>query len=218
MTEYDRLRPGDFARNDAFYRERPNTEDAWYSSELKSDAYWKMLNISVESGVSIRGSSCLDVGCGTGDLSKILRKLNIREYLGVDIYKPSLVEAKKKYPKEDFVLADILTGTLDNFRDRFDYVFASGVLTNPSDADNYDYMRAMLSKMWEFAGVGLAFNFLFKDIFNQEEDKQNLFYYDESRVNEICKEIDPNADIHTVHDDLGQLHMHMIRPGLQTAA
>lgn len=67
-------------------------------------------------------SCVLDLGCGNGRLSLFLRKLQIKSYTGLD-YAPLLLdEAKRAFPDEKFVLAD-MTSPLP-FNKKFDAIFA----------------------------------------------------------------------------------------------
>ncbi len=213
MAEYARLTAEDFKINQRFFDNNWNC-DGWHTEESKWDNYFKMVMIAAESGVDLAGSSCLDVGCGTGDLSKLLRGVGVREYLGIDIYEPHLVEAHAKYPGENFVLLDLLAGPLDKFEGRFDYVFCSGALTTRSASDNYDFAQAMISKMWEMANAGVAFNTLLTNELNEVMGNSYLFNYDPHKLLGVCRRAAPDAEIICrVEDDHlnPQAHIHLVR-------
>lgn len=66
----------------------------------------------------------LDIGCGTGDLTNEIFSMGAF-VVGVDYSENMIQQAKKKYPKIDFQVKDILT--LD-YKNRFDAVFSNAVL------------------------------------------------------------------------------------------
>lgn len=56
---------------------------------------------------SLRGcKTVLDVGCGGGDLSRAMRRKIKLHGVGLDLYLPYVYEARRKNPRDDFVLAD----------------------------------------------------------------------------------------------------------------
>lgn len=77
------------------------------------------------------GDKILDVGCGNGRLLELLKDKKI-SYTGVDVSEKLIEVAKKKYPQNNFLVADNLNlPFLDN---NFDKVFSVAVLhTIPSD-------------------------------------------------------------------------------------
>jgi len=83
-----------------------------------------------------------------------------------------------------FILADFLTFTTDEI---FDFAFCSGALSLNLPFDNYDFLRAMISKMRDLTKVGLAFNFLTSADGKVDPD---LFSYETEKVIKICHEID----------------------------
>jgi len=90
-----------------------------YINELKMPNGWlpgnqeynfkALLRLADISGVPLKGKGVLDVGCGTGDFVPLLRQQGINNYVGIDIYKPSLEKARKHYPNEMFIEGDLLT-------------------------------------------------------------------------------------------------------------
>ncbi len=153
------------------------------------------------------GASILDVGCGTGDLSAFLREKGISDYVGIDIYEPSLERARERYPQETFINGDLLTM---KFEKEFDYAFCSGGFTLNLTIDNYDFLYSMISAMWELTTVGIAFNFLSDDDPDPDHD---LFFYDPEKVIEICQNIAPEAVISAVvSPNEYQVHVYMYQP------
>lgn len=77
------------------------------------------------------GDSVLDVGCGNGRLLELLERKHIN-YLGIDISEKLIDLARKKYPQNDFLVADNLNLPFPD--DKFDKVFSVAVLhTIPSE-------------------------------------------------------------------------------------
>lgn len=165
-----------------------------------------LLRIADMTGIPLKGQSILDVGCGTGDLVTFLKKERIGRYVGIDIYKPSLIEARKNHPDMTFIEGDLLT---EAFPELFDYAFASGAFTVKISEDNYTFLKVMLEKIWSLTRIGLAFNVLTD---SDREPDPDLFFYNPKRVLRICHEIDPHAVIgaeETPHVD--QIHVYMYR-------
>ncbi len=76
------------------------------------------------------GDSVLDAGCGNGRLIGLLKDKNIN-YLGVDISEKLIEIAKRKYPQNEFLVADNLNLPFPD--NNFDKVFFIAVLhTIPS--------------------------------------------------------------------------------------
>lgn len=187
------------------YFEQFHWVDGWDKGS-KYDNFERMMHIADLTGFPISGSSCLDVGCGTGDLSQFLRKRGCRRYLGIDIYPPSLLKAHEQYPHELFIEGDILAGSITR---KFHYVFASGALTiKLKTANNYDFLASMVNTMWKLSTVGIVFNVLTTD----PEPDPDLFFYDKEQVLLICRTIAPNAFIDVVpNTDKEQAHFYLWR-------
>ena len=137
------------------------------------------------------------------DFSKVLREQGISQYLGIDIYEPSLEKAGKKHPREKFLKIDLLNQSPG----KFDYVFCSGALSTRFDTDNYKFMEAMIRKMWNLAKIGVAFNFLVgiaKD--------PDIFHYSYNVVEAMCKKIMRNNGIlNSSRNDIDEAHMYLTR-------
>ncbi|HPO49307.1 MAG TPA: class I SAM-dependent methyltransferase [Spirochaetota bacterium] len=80
--------------------------------------FYSSLNIPNESKV-------LEIGCGTGNLTKYLREFS-KNITGIDIDDKMIEVAKKKYPDINFMKLDALE--IDNNFDslKFDYIFCMG--------------------------------------------------------------------------------------------
>ena len=187
------------------YHDEYLMEDGWHPGNKQAN-YQYMMHLPELTGVPISGSSCLDVGCGSGDLAAFLRERGARKYVGIDIYERSLEKAREKYPDERFILGDLLTGDV---KGRFDYAFCSGAMTVRLSIDNYDFLESMVEKMWQMTKVGIVFNVLTDEDPDRDED---LFFYNIPRVIEICKNIAPEANIKYIRTpNVYQIHVYMWR-------
>lgn len=207
MAKLSSLSEEDKQINTKIYDEyhRLNMVDGWYGSD-KLQNYKQMMNILELTDIPLDGLSCLDVGCGSGDLSNFVRKLGATGYIGIDIYQPAIERAKQKYPQEAFILGDFLEVPIKN---KFDYAFCSGSLTVKIATDNYVFLEATVAKMWKLTKVGLVFNILTDD--DKEPDK-DLFFYNIERVKNICKKIAPDAKITLKkHSTRFEMHVYMYR-------
>ncbi len=69
-----------------------------------------------------KNSEVLDLGCGNGRLLTFLKEEGYKSYTGLDQSKELLKQAKKTWPKENFVQAD-MSDPLP-FKKKFDAIFA----------------------------------------------------------------------------------------------
>lgn len=170
-------------------------DDGW-GKEDKLENFKVMLEITQLTNYPIKGSTILDVGCGTGDLVSYLSTKEIKEYTGIDVFEPAIEKARQKFPDETFIADDFLHY---NFKKQFDFIFCSGALTTNLDTDNYKIITFWILKMWQLAKRGVVFNFL-----TAENQKSNdLFFYEPDRVFNICQNQIPQAKIETVTTSAG---------------
>lgn len=203
--------PKDFLINADIYRYflKSKRDDGW-TKEDKFENFEYLVKIEEFANTSLNYASCLDVGCGTGDLSLFLEKYNIKEYLGIDIFEGSINVALEKYPKQNFLQGDFLSYP---FKNTFDFVFCSGGLTTKLNTDNYQIMEAWIKKMWQLADKGLAFNLLIEQFDNQNFG--TLFLYRIDDVLNVCKRLKPKPKIETVitpagaGDTLYEMHVYL---------
>ena len=207
MAKITSINPKDVQQNTKMYNDYISLgmKDGWLPGN-QIDNFNSLIKLAEFTKVPFADASVLDVGCGTGDLSKFLRAIGIKKYLGIDIYMPSLEKAWEKYPDEKFIYGDFLI----DVNTIFDYAFCSGGLTvKQKTVDNYDFLKAMLTKMWVVTTVGIAFNFLTDEDLDPDPD---LFFYNMSRVLDICEDIDKKA--HTTFEKtkgVDQAHIYMWR-------
>lgn len=195
----------DYAINTKIYEEytQLHMEDGWAANH-KRENYQQLLHILTLTKDTFDQKSCLDVGCGTGDLSAFVKKLGATKYLGVDMYQPAIEKARKKYPQEQFILGDFLTVPIPN---RFDYTFCSGSLSVKLATDNYHFLEATVKKMWKLTNKGAAFNILTDTDTDPDTD---LFFYNIEKVVTICKAIAPKDTVFAkLHPSKAEAHVYL---------
>lgn len=186
----NRLKPEDVHRNAEIYNLLNSIDlpDGWETDQQRGN-FERLIKIEEVTGVPIKNSTCLDVGCGTGELSALLRQKGVNQYLGVDIYSPSIEKARGKFPREKFEVQDILANPLSSM---FDYAFCSGTFSTRVSQGNYTFLEQMLKEIWMHTKVGLGFNFLTET----EPDKDpDLFFYSVPQVETICAMVAPGSKI-----------------------
>jgi SAM-dependent methyltransferase len=156
-------------------------------------------------------SSVLDAGCGTGDLAGFLETLQIKNYLGIDIFLPAVEKAARKYPDKKFKVGDFLMMP----EQKFDFVVCSGALTTNLDSDNYLVLETWIKKMWRMARKGIVFNVLMERF--PGDNTRSLFTYDRIRVLEITAKVSPKAKMKIETTDAGsgdgtqELHVFLMK-------
>lgn len=153
--------------------------------------FLELVAIREHTKIPIKGSSVLDAGCGTGDFSQLLKKMGVKDCLGIDICAEAIEIAKRNYPSQDFVHADFLETELE----QFDYVFCSGGLSLKLHGDNYAFLEAMVRKMWELSVAGTAFNFMIEDRCHKSVC---VFDYSPERVEQICSQVCNGAEYRSI--------------------
>lgn len=105
----------------------------------------------------LSGCSICDLGCGFGDLYPYLtEKFKNINYIGIDLSKKLVEEAKKRYPDATFEARDILHNP---FEEKVDYVLSSGALSFKIE-NHEDYVWRTLEAMMTMSLKGVAVNFL----------------------------------------------------------
>ena len=142
----------------------------------------KRMAVLAEVG-DLRFAKVLDFGCGAGHLLEFLTtQLNFEgEYVGYDICSSMIHAAKRKFPNIRFEERNILK---NHPNENFDYILANGVFNNRI-SDNWNFMRAILKRLFLHASKGISFNAMstYVDHFNN-----GLFYVDPEKVFSFCKE------------------------------
>jgi len=114
------------------------------------------------SQVDLSGKSVLDIGCGFGDLNRVLRHRygDNYSYFGVDVVPDLIAEGRYHYPDRNikFCVGDFLK--LD-ISDKFDFAIASGIFNyKMQGVDNYALIEASIAKAIGLVKEGISFDFL----------------------------------------------------------
>jgi SAM-dependent methyltransferase len=146
------------------------------------------LRFSVLAGIAdLNGKRVLDVGCGLGDFASWFEHHGIDvDYTGLDLTQELLDEAARRHPRRRLIQGSLLDSDL-LAGDRFDYVFASGIFYSyPEGGDAW--MQAAVTRMWQWAEKGLAFNSLSSWGQSQEAGE---YYADPVEVLTFCRDLSP---------------------------
>jgi SAM-dependent methyltransferase len=108
------------------------------------------------------GKSILDIGCGFGDLNRVLsrKSCDSYDYLGVDLVSELIEEGQRHYQQKNirFLSADFLEY---QFTENFDIVVGSGIFNHKFSSGGNDlFVDRVLRKAWSLCIEGFAFDFL----------------------------------------------------------
>jgi len=91
----------------------------WHSKAAATKRYQKLVE-----DLDLEGKTILDVGCGFADIIKQISKQTKNfEYTGVDIIPEFITEAKKSYPRHEFLVRDYFKSPI---KKKFDIVLGPG--------------------------------------------------------------------------------------------
>lgn len=122
------------------------------------------------------GDDLLDYGCGIGDLLSHLkkRKIQINDYLGVDI-NPNYIEiAKKKYKDREFKLIS----NIDQLSGNYDKVCAVGVFTWYISKEEF---ISTINKLYQMCNKEVLLTLLTNTIYDTPYNKKDISKFDEDR-------------------------------------
>lgn len=146
------------------------------SLAYRDKKYVKMFFDELFSGIEIKNQSTfLDIGCGMGFLIKYAeeQKIEIKDYLGIDLVKEFIDYSKIKYPDYHFVVGNFISDKF-SLNKKYDYVLALGVLV--SRVSDYEtYLLKFVKKMITFTKGYVLFNL----IVEIDEDSTNYSNRDE---------------------------------------
>lgn len=134
----------------------------------------------------------LDIGCGFGDLNKMLSlKTDKYTYIGIDIVEDFIAYAKDKFKNEKNISFKSVDFLSEKFTTNFDYIFASGTFNYKlKDMDNYEYIEAVINKSFNICNLGIAFDFL-SDKVDYKYDFN--FYYSPEKILSIAYKYSRNV-------------------------
>ncbi len=109
----------------------------------------------------VEGCSFVDVGCGFGDLNKVLSTRSTDyDYTGIDLCSSFVDAARKRFgsPKRRFIVGDFLDATFDR---PADVIVGSGIfnILLPSGTNGI-FVAETMRKAWDLCRDGIAFDFL----------------------------------------------------------
>ncbi|MBC7759656.1 MAG: class I SAM-dependent methyltransferase [Phormidesmis sp. FL-bin-119] len=150
--------------------------------------------------------SVLDIGCGFGDLLKLLiaSRLKPKSYTGWDINPDLIEEAKTKwidYGKSAKFEVHNLAGTEEKNL-KVDVAFMFGLLNlNFHDkVDNYTYSYQLISKAFEYVNEVLVVDFISDRIASNYPKEDFIFYHNPVKILEFALSLSPKVEIkHQYH-------------------
>src|ERR1700722_2699305 len=115
----------------------------------------------------------LDLGCGASHLFEYLYETQRADidYAGIDLSPEFIRLCRKKFPNRSYFCLDILDADVDV--PKFDYVVMNGVFTEKrslSFEEMWSYVQSMLTRAFELASVGMAFNVMSKHVDWERDD------------------------------------------------
>ena len=127
-----------------------------------------------------RDKEVLDIGCGFGDLNRVLSRVAGGEYryLGVDVTQALLSEARSRFGNDNirFECGDFLAMDVPES----DYAIASGIFNlKLHEGDNYMFIDQVMRKAFRLCRAGFAFDFLSDKV---DFRKENTFHASPERV------------------------------------
>lgn len=146
---------------------------------------WKPSDADVRYGVMLDlvrptagQSTLLDFGCGTGHLLDYIQRSGRQgiEYQGLDVSRQAIALCREKFPKHRFLNMDVLASDVPEVPE-FDYIVMNGILTYKgrlNQDEMFDYAKTLLRKLFPHARIGLAFNFMSKQVDWEREDLMHM--------------------------------------------
>lgn len=132
------------------------------------------------------GSRVHDIGCGLAHLFDYLDDKDIAcDYVGSDLSEQMITAARKRLGNKVELYSDNIMAQTEDWM-QADYILNSGVFTvrgEISESEWWDYIQAIIKKMFDLSSKGIAFN-LMSHFVGYRDD--HLFYADPSRIIEFC--------------------------------
>jgi SAM-dependent methyltransferase len=150
----------------------------WHSKRAAEQRYEQLV-----SDIDFRGKTVLDVGCGFGDIIPYISgKTSHFEYTGVDLVPEFIGQAKKRYPKYRFIVADYFNRPPD---EKFDIVICCGAL-NSNVKNNLEFRKKAIKSMFEHAKEALVFNMTGKYPQPKTSPKSNVWFAGPIQILKYC--------------------------------
>ncbi len=147
----------------------------WPNKKDANTRYRIMLEI-IKSHHPSESVTLLDFGCGASHLYEYIIEENISniDYSGLDLSERFIALSKRKYPSLNYYCLDILDN--EAILPEFDYIVMNGVFTEKiglSFDEMFDYFQAVVSKVFNRARIGMAFNVMSKQV---DWERDDLFH------------------------------------------
>ena len=125
------------------------------------------------------------LGCGTGDESRVLKELNAKEIVGIDISKESIDIAKNTYPNCKFYVSDMHKLPFND--NSFDFVYSSLAIhysKNPEKVFEEVY-RVLKNDGYFLFSVGHPLRWASEKVKINNEEFKLLGYQNSKEVNKL---------------------------------
>ncbi len=136
----------------------------------------------------------LDVGCGSGEMLRFIRRTRPQQdirYHGIDVSAVALDLARAKFPDGTFSQIDVVREPDQSIDDlATDYAIVNGLFiakTPLSDEDMWSLFRQVISRLWGVVRKGIAFNVMSK---HSDFDSAQCF---RASFDELAEALDPIA-------------------------
>lgn len=154
--------------------------------DWKDEFSQKMRLLILLKNISLKNSSVIDLGCGTGALLSYANDTGQipSMYYGVDLVEEMITLCRSKFPSTPN--CQFLLGGIEQVIDPVDYVVASGIFNvkqNQTDAAWFEYVKMIITAMYAKCKKAIAFNVL-TDQVDFRADK--LFYCPTSELLSHC--------------------------------
>ena len=160
-------------QNKIFYEESItqygiSAQGVHWSSEFVQYKRFEVLTQFIKDDIS--KSSIIDAGCGMGEYYNYLmdNQLQPKNYLGIDCEEKMIDISKKRYPKADFSVQNVLTDELP----KADYYICSGAM-NILEINEF---CIFILNCYEKCEKGFIFNFLKKESYTQVMKEEVLSF------------------------------------------
>ena len=145
----------------------PNKEDA--------DTRYKVMLEVIKEDTTDR-VTLLDFGCGASHLYEYILRHTLYniEYSGLDLSETFIGLSRRKFPSVHYYCLDILDDQVS--LPDFDYIVMNGVFTEKRDLsfdEMFAYFQAVVSRVFNKARIGVAFNVMSKQV---DWERDDLFH------------------------------------------
>ena len=140
---------------------------------------------------NLKNRSILDIGCGFGDINRVIRKKTDNyTYYGIDIFDEFIIQASEIYGNKTtgFDCCDFLDRSFS--QNSYDYVVACGIFNFKFESiNNYNYISETIKRMLDISIRGVAVDFLIDDV-NFKRD--HCFYSNLEAILQIVRSYSKN--------------------------